>query len=70
MRVARRIFTLIPVLVFVAMFLLFATQQGIATIPTFVQALLRATVIALAAALVCVGAYGFYRYLHERSPGL
>lgn len=70
LRVARRVFRLIPVLIFVAMFLLFATQQGIATIPTFLQALLRALLIALSAAVVCVAAYGFYKYLHERSPGL
>jgi hypothetical protein len=32
--------------------------------------LLRASVAALASAFVCIGAYGFYRYLIERSPGL
>ncbi len=70
LRVARRVFRIIPLFVFVAMFLLFATQYGLTSTAALIQALLRALLIALAVAFVCIAAYGFYRYLHERSPGL
>jgi hypothetical protein len=68
LRTARRFFGLIPVFTFVLMLVLLATggagEAGVA------QVILRALVVALVTALVCVGAYGFYRYLQERSPGL
>jgi hypothetical protein len=70
LRVARRVFSLIPLLVFAGVFLLFASQHGLATASSLGQTLTRSLVVALAASLVCVAAYGFYRYLHERSPGL
>lgn len=69
-RIARRVFSAIPVLVFAGMFLLFATLQGIGSAAELAQMLMRSLVVALATALVCVAAYGFYKYLNERSPGL
>ena len=70
LRVARRVFILIPLLVFIGMFLLLATLHGIGTTAELVQTLMRSLVIALSVSFVCFAAYGFYRYLHERSPGL
>ncbi len=77
LQAARRIFGLIPVLVFLLTFILFvqrlnsaATQN--APIPMYLvtDVLLRAVAASLAAAVLCIGAYNFYRYLLERSPGL
>ena len=70
LRVARRVFSLIPILVFIGMFLLLASLHGIGTMAELAQTLMRALVIALSASFVCFAAYGFYRYLNERSPGL
>jgi TRAP-type C4-dicarboxylate transport system permease small subunit len=36
----------------------------------FSHALLRVVAVSLASAIVCIAAYGFYRYLLDRSPGL
>ncbi|MBF6612044.1 MAG: hypothetical protein IVW55_02850 [Chloroflexi bacterium] len=66
---ARRIFSLIPIVVFFLSLMIFAQPIGDAPF-LFVQMLLRGIVTALASSFVCMAAYGFYRYLIERSPGL
>jgi ABC-type Fe3+ transport system permease subunit len=72
------VFGLIPVLVFLLTFIMFAQQlnspaaQAGAT-PTFyifLDILLRSLAASLTSGVLCIGAYGFYRYLVERSPGL
>ncbi|MDQ5824033.1 MAG: hypothetical protein M3441_07455 [Chloroflexota bacterium] len=78
MKTARRVFGLIPVLVFLLTFITFAQQfnspaaQAGAT-PTFyifLDILLRSIAASVTSGVLCIGAYGFYRYLVERSPGL
>ena len=69
LRLARQAFTLVPLVVFLTTLILFATPTE-PSLHQFTQMLLRALVAALASAFVCIGAYGFYRYLIERSPGL
>ena len=68
LKTARRFFALIPLVTFIVMLVLFSL--GAQSAAGFAQAVLRALVVALATGLVSVGAYGFYRYLQERSPGL
>ena len=68
LRTARRFFSLIPLVTFLVMLILLSS--GAESAAGFGQAVLRSLVSALVTALVCVGAYGFYRYLQERSPGL
>jgi ABC-type Fe3+ transport system permease subunit len=77
LKTARRVFGLIPVLVFLLTFIMFAqqlnspTQAGATpTFYTFLDILLRSLAASLTSAVVCIGAFGFYRYLIERSPGL
>lgn len=77
LRTARRIFALIPVLVFLITFILFvqrfnstSAQSAVAPAYLFTDILLRAMAASLASAVVCIAAYNFYRYLLERSPGL
>lgn len=78
LKTARRVFGLIPVLVFLLTFILFAQQlnspaaQSAAppTFYNFLDILLRSLAASLTSGVVCIGAYGFYRYLVERSPGL
>lgn len=78
LKTARRVFGLIPVLVFLLTFITFAQQlnspaaQAGAT-PTFyifLDILLRSIAACVTSGVLCIGAYGFYRYLVERSPGL
>ncbi|HEY0071846.1 MAG TPA: hypothetical protein VGE04_17945 [Chloroflexia bacterium] len=78
LKTARRVFGLIPVLVFLLTFVLLAQQfnspaaQTGAT-PTFylfLDILLRSLAATCTSGVLCIGAYGFYRYLIERSPGL
>ncbi len=78
LRTARRVFGLIPVLVFLVTFILFAQQFNSPAAPTgsiptvyiFLDILLRSLAASLTSGVLCIGAYGFYRYLVERSPGL
>lgn len=78
LRTARRVFGLIPVLVFLLTFILFvqrfntADAQNNTPVPMylFTDVLLRALAASLASIVLCIGAYNFYRYLLERSPGL
>ncbi|HYO48394.1 MAG TPA: hypothetical protein VEW94_00975 [Chloroflexia bacterium] len=69
LRLARQAFSLVPLVVFLTTLILFAMPNE-PSLHQFTQMLLRALVAALASAFVCIGAYGFYRYLIERSPGL
>lgn len=66
---ARRIFGLIPVVVFVFSLMLFAQPVGESPYQ-FAQILLHVVAASLTAGFICAAAYGFYRYLLERSPGL
>jgi ABC-type Fe3+ transport system permease subunit len=77
LRTARRVFGLVPVLVFLLTFILLAQQFNSpadpGTDPTFylfLDILLRSLAASLTSGVLCIGAYGFYRYLIERSPGL
>lgn len=69
LRTARRMLGIIPIAVFLLTLALFAAPVGNSAYH-FVQLILRVTVASLASSVVCVGIYGFYRYLVERSPGL
>lgn len=66
---ARRIFSLIPIVVFLLTLALTAGAIEPSAI-LFMQMLLRSLAASLAASFVCVGAYGFYRYLIQSSAGL
>ena len=68
LKTARRFFSLIPIATFLIMLILLASASSSAE--EFGHAVLRSFLVALVSALVCVAAYGFYRYLQERSPGL
>lgn len=77
LRTARRVFGLIPMLVFLLTFILFVQRFNTADaqntpVPMylFTDVLLRALAASLASIVLCIGAYNFYRYLLERSPGL
>jgi len=66
---ARRLLTLVPVLVFLVTLAAFA--GAVAPSPNaFAQLLTRVTAVAMATSIVCVGVYGFYRYHLDRSYGL
>ncbi len=69
LRTARRLFSLIPLLVFLLTLILLAPYSG-HTSNGFEQLLLRSLATMLASAVVCVAAYGFYRFLQEKSAGL
>lgn len=66
---ARRIFSLVPVVVFFVALVLMAEPSGQSP-SHFLQVLLRVTGASLASAFVCIAAYGFYKYMHEKSFGL
>lgn len=66
---ARRVFTLVPAVVFLLTLILSAASADPATLQ-FMQMFLRSLVASLASSFVCVAAYGFYRYLLQRSTGL
>jgi hypothetical protein len=77
LKTARRVFGLVPVLVFLLIFILLAQQFASPDLagasPTFylfLDILLRSLAASLTSGVLCIGAYGFYRYLIERSPGL
>ena len=69
LRTARRVFGLVPVVVFLLTLMLF-TASFEPSPQHFLQLMLRVAVATLASSLVCVAAYGFYRYLVDRSLGL
>ena len=69
LRIARRIFGLIPLLVFLLTLALFAGQAE-QSLTGFAHAILRVIAASLSSSLVCIGAYGFYKYLQGHSHGL
>jgi hypothetical protein len=66
---ARRVFSLVPLVVFLLTLSLLAGQSG-HSLYAFAQVLLRAMAVSLSSSIVCIAAYGFYRYLQDRSYGL
>ena len=66
---ARRIFMLIPLVVFLLTLALFAGHAE-HSLAGFSQVLLRVIATSLASSLVCIAAYGFYSYLQDKSHGL
>jgi hypothetical protein len=69
LHIARRIFGLIPVIVFLLALSVFMSVAP-PSFYGFSNALLRVIAVSLASSIVCIAAYGFYRYLLDRSPGL
>jgi hypothetical protein len=69
LHMARRIFMLIPLVVFLLTLALFAGQAE-QSLAGFAQALLRVIATSLASSIVCIAAYGFYSYLQDKSYGL
>ena len=77
-KTARRVFGLVPVLVFLLTFIILAQQfnspaaqtGAVSTFYISLDILLRSLAASLTSGVLCIGAYGFYRYLIERSPGL
>jgi hypothetical protein len=66
---ARRVFSLIPLVVFLLTLSLFAGQAE-QSAGSFMHVLLRAVAVSLASSIVCIAAYGFYFYLQDKSHGL
>jgi hypothetical protein len=69
LRDARRFFSLVPLVVFLGSLLLFGTLDGHSYV-RFLHIMLQAIAVSLASVFISIAAYGFYRYLNERSPGL
>jgi len=65
----RRIFRFVPVLVFLLTLMLLAASTGHSTMD-FVHTILQAAAASLASCFVSIAAFGFYRYMLDRSPGL
>jgi hypothetical protein len=66
---ARRVFGIVPFVVFVLTLMLLSGAAG-NTYENILHALLQSIATSLASSFVSIAAYGFYRYLIERSPGL
>lgn len=66
---ARRIFSLVPIMVFLVTVMLLARPAEHSYVE-FSHVLFQAIAASLAACLVSIAAYGFYRYLLDRSAGL
>lgn len=66
---ARRVFSLLPFLVFVLTLMLLSSVTGYSYENTL-HILLQSIATSLASSFVSIAAYGFYRYLIDRSPGL
>ncbi len=68
---ARRFFSLLPLLVFLLTLMLFSVERhAYHSHAEFLHVLLECVAVAMTSVLVSIAAYGFYRYLTERSPGL
>lgn len=71
LHIARRVFGLVPFVVLLLALILFAGPVGQSPSPYgFAQFILRVVATTLTSCLVCLAAYGFYRYLQDRSYGL
>jgi hypothetical protein len=66
---ARRIFSLLPIVVFLLTLILLASSVE-PSFAAFLSALLQSIATSLASSFVSIAAYGFYRYLLDRSLGL
>jgi hypothetical protein len=66
---ARRIFSLVPVMVFLVTVMLLARPAEHSYVE-FSHVLFQAVAASLASCFVSIAAYGFYRYLLDRSSGL
>ena len=66
---ARRVFSLVPLFIFLVSLMVFSSTSGQSYLQ-FIHVVLQSIALALASSFVSVGAYGFYKYLVERSPGL
>jgi hypothetical protein len=69
LNIARRIFSLLPFIVFVLTIMLLASYEQ-TPYAGILHVVLQAAATSLASSFVSIAAYGFYRYLIERSPGL
>lgn len=66
---ARRVFSLLPVVVFVLTLMLLTSYSSDSS-QNILHVVLQSIATSLASSFVSIAAYGFYRYLIERSPGL
>jgi hypothetical protein len=66
---ARRFFSLVPLLVFLLTLMLFSSSDR-RSYMDLIYVLLHSLAATMASVLISIAAYGFYRYLTERSPGL
>lgn len=66
---ARRVFSLLPILVFLLTLMLLSTSVE-QSYSEFLTVLLQSIATSLASSFVSIAAYGFYRYLVDRSLGL
>ncbi|MFL5732458.1 MAG: hypothetical protein ACJ78Q_04595 [Chloroflexia bacterium] len=66
---ARRVFSLLPIMVFLVAIMFLAGPVGHSYIE-FSHVLLQAVAVSLATCFISMAAYGFYRYMLDRSVGL
>ena len=66
---ARRVFMLVPIVVFLMTLMVLATSVP-QSYTHFLSIVLQSIAVSLTSSVVSIAAYGFYRYLNERSPGL
>lgn len=66
---ARRFFSVLPLLVFLLTLMLFSSV-GSNSYGAFLHALCESLAVSLTSVLISIAAYGFYKYLTDRSPGL
>lgn len=69
LQTAKRVFSLVPLVVFFVTLALFAGQAE-HSFTSFAEVLLRVIATSLASSLVCIAAYGFYCYMQDKSYGL
>ena len=72
LREASRVFRLLPLMVFLAALIVLASAGAPVgrSYIDFLHVLVQAAAVSLASCFVSVAAYGFYRYLLDRSTGL
>lgn len=67
---ARRVFSLLPFVVFVMTLMLLTAYTSDTGYSGILHIVLQSIATSLASSFVSIAAYGFYRYTLERSPGL
>ena len=70
LRNARRFFSLVPLMVFFMALLVLSSADKHSNAAGFLHLVLQSAIVALASSLISIAAYGLYRYLVDRSPGL